>query len=335
MIKLLIVDDSALMRRQLTRLFESEGDFIVRVARNGREAIEENLSFQPDVISLDINMPEMDGLTALSLLMAQRPVPVVMVSSLTEKGALATFEALNLGAVDFVTKPGGTISLSLQEVEAEIVAKIRSAAKARLKKGRGRTVVAAPPPEPAPTTRTFPSRLVRNGVVLIGVSTGGPRTLEDILPLLPAEFPWPVVVAQHMPPSFTRPFAERMNNLCELEVSELNRPTTLQAGQVYIAKGGADVVLVAIDITALDVVDSYMARVINDTASMVRLLGAEVVICGIQPFVALTLVEMGRDLFGADCTFNLSQGMDKLHAKIALRADARYLEEDDAWPSAQ
>ncbi|GAB2953595.1 chemotaxis-specific protein-glutamate methyltransferase CheB [Aquaspirillum soli] len=243
MIKLLIVDDSALMRRQLTRLFESEGDFIVRVARNGREAIEENLSFQPDVISLDINMPEMDGLTALSLLMAQRPVPVVMVSSLTEKGALATFEALNLGAVDFVTKPGGTISLSLQEVEAEIVAKIRSAAKARLKKGRGRTVVAAPPPEPAPTTRTFPSRLVRNGVVLIGVSTGGPRTLEDILPLLPAEFPWPVVVAQHMPPSFTRPFAERMNNLCELEVSELNRPTTLQAGQVYIAKGGADVVL--------------------------------------------------------------------------------------------
>ncbi len=242
MIKLLIVDDSALMRRQLTRLFESEGDFIVRVARNGREAIEENLSFQPDVISLDINMPEMDGLTALSLLMAQRPVPVVMVSSLTEKGALATFEALNLGAVDFVTKPGGTISLSLQEVEAEIVAKIRSAAKARLKKGRGRTVVAAPPPEPAPTTRTFPSRLVRNGVVLIGVSTGGPRTLEDILPLLPAEFPWPVVVAQHMPPSFTRPFAERMNNLCELEVSELNRPTTLQAGQVYIAKGGADVV---------------------------------------------------------------------------------------------
>ena len=92
---------------------------------------------------------------------------------------------------------------------------------------------------------------------------------------------------------------------------------------------------VAIDITALDVVDSYMARVINDTASMVRLLGAEVVICGIQPFVALTLVEMGRDLFGADCTFNLSQGMDKLHAKIALRADARYLEEDDAWPSTQ
>lgn len=243
MIKLLIVDDSALMRRQLTRLFESEGDFIVRVARNGREAIEENLSFQPDVISLDINMPEMDGLTALSLLMAQRPVPVVMVSSLTEKGALATFEALNLGAVDFVTKPGGTISLSLQEVEAEIVAKIRSAAKARLKKGRGRTVVAPPPPEPAPKTRTFPSRLVRNGVVLIGVSTGGPRTLEDILPLLPAEFPWPVVVAQHMPPSFTRPFAERMNNLCKLEVSELNRPTTLQAGQVYIAKGGADVVL--------------------------------------------------------------------------------------------
>ena len=113
MIKLLIVDDSALMRRQLTTLFQETGGFEIRQARNGKEAVEENRNFKPDVVTLDINMPEMDGITALSLIMAERPVPVVMVSSLTEKGALATFEALNLGAVDYIAKPDGTISLSI------------------------------------------------------------------------------------------------------------------------------------------------------------------------------------------------------------------------------
>ena len=114
MIKLLIVDDSALMRRQLVSVFDAEGDFEIRLARNGKEAVQENIEFMPDVITLDINMPEMDGLTALSLLMEQRPVPVVMVSSLTEKSALATFEALALGAVDYVTKPGGTNVIKLR-----------------------------------------------------------------------------------------------------------------------------------------------------------------------------------------------------------------------------
>src|ERR1035438_1077895 len=131
MIKLLIVDDSALMRRQLMVLFQAEGDFEIRQARNGDEAVRENREFQPDVVTLDINMPEMDGLTALSLIMAERPVAVVMVSSLTNEGALATFEALNLGAVDYVAKPGGTISLSIDKITTELLAKVRSAARAR------------------------------------------------------------------------------------------------------------------------------------------------------------------------------------------------------------
>jgi two-component system, chemotaxis family, protein-glutamate methylesterase/glutaminase len=252
MIKLLIVDDSALMRRQLTEIFKAAGDFDIRIARNGREAVAENLAFLPDVVTLDINMPEMDGLTALSLLMAERPVPVVMVSSLTEKGALATLEALNLGAVDYIPKPGGTISLSIVEIETEVINKVRTAARARLKTTRGlaaRLRVDPPVQPPAAQAAPAPRPLVRrsgvrrDGVVLIGVSTGGPRTLEDILPLLPAEFPWPVLVAQHMPPSFTHPFAERMNTLCPLQVSELNRPTPLEQGNIYIGKGGADMVL--------------------------------------------------------------------------------------------
>lgn len=248
-IKLLIVDDSALMRRQLASLFEAEGDFEIRQARNGKEAVDENREFQPDVVSLDINMPEMDGITALSLMMADRPVPVVMVSSLTEKGALATFEALNLGAVDYIAKPGGTISLSIGEIKNDLVNKIRTAAGARIKK-KGSSVrglaqrLREEREKPVPHPIAMRRGVVGEGLVIIGVSTGGPRTLEDILPLLPVDFPWPVMVAQHMPASFTRPFADRLNDICALSVVEADRPMPLEAGTIYIGKGGADMVLV-------------------------------------------------------------------------------------------
>ncbi len=177
MIKLLIVDDSALMRRQLTTVFQAEGDFEIRQARNGREAVEENRAFQPDVVTLDINMPEMDGITALSLLMAERPVPVVMVSSLTEKGALATFEALNLGAVDYLAKPGGTISLSIDEISDELVTKVRAAARARLKAKGARGLAQrlreerAERAKPRPATARRAARRGRRGL-------GGDRRLD-------------------------------------------------------------------------------------------------------------------------------------------------------------
>jgi two-component system, chemotaxis family, protein-glutamate methylesterase/glutaminase len=243
MIKLLIVDDSALMRRQLTQVFEAEGDFQIHHARNGCEAVEENREFQPDVVTLDINMPEMDGLTALSLIMAERQVPVVMVSSLTEQGALATLEALNLGAVDFIVKPGGTISLSINEIRADLVSKVRAAARAKLKrKGLAqrirddrKTVLA----RPVAVRRGVASE----GLVLIGVSTGGPSTLEEILPQLPANFPWPVLVAQHMPAAFTKSFAVRLNQVCSLRVVEAGSPMPVERGTIYIGKGGADILV--------------------------------------------------------------------------------------------
>jgi len=247
MIKLLIVDDSALMRRQLKLLFEAEGDFTILQARNGLEAVEGCRDFQPDVVTLDINMPEMDGLTALSLIMAERPVPVVMVSSLTEHGALATLEALNMGAVDFIAKPGGTISLSLDEIEDALVAKVRAAAGARLRKGPSATRDLARRLRQdrdrvleRPITRRAPGA---EGLVVIGVSTGGPRTLEDILPDLSATCPWPVLVAQHMPGAFTRSFAERLDKVCALRVVEAAGPMPVEAGHIYIAKGSADMVL--------------------------------------------------------------------------------------------
>ena len=249
MIKLLIVDDSALMRRQLMTLFQAEGDFEIRQVRNGEEAVRENREFQPDVVSLDINMPEMDGLTALSLIMAERPVAVVMVSSLTNEGALATFEALNLGAVDYVAKPGGTISLSIDRITEQLVAKVRSAARARprgtrfnaagvvrrMQEERRKTVQESSAPKgPAVPTE---------GVLVIGASTGGPRALEIVLSGLPERFPWPVLVAQHMPAAFTRAFAERLNQCCALEVVEAASALAVEAGKVYIGRGGADTLL--------------------------------------------------------------------------------------------
>jgi two-component system chemotaxis response regulator CheB len=275
--RVLVVDDSALMRKLLTSVLR-EGGYEVQTARHGAEAVELVLQWQPDVVTLDINMPEMDGLTALSLLMAARPTPVIMVSSLTEKGALATFEALALGAVDFIAKPGGTISLKVDDIAAVLLDKVRSASRARLGAAGARraavpavklmagpattqattqaaTRAAKPATTPANQPATAPAApraaaahgpqpaAGPSGLVLIGVSTGGPRTLEDILPALPADFPWPVLVAQHMPANFTDTFARRMDSLCALKVVEVATGMPLEAGQVYIGRGGADLVV--------------------------------------------------------------------------------------------
>ena len=258
--RVLVVDDSALMRKLLMGMLV-EGGYEVKSARHGAEAVDMVLQWQPDVVTLDINMPEMDGLTALSLIMSARPTPVIMVSSLTEKGALATFEALALGAVDFIPKPGGTISLHVNEIKVMLFDKVRSATRARLgarpavrpatgveRVLRAATAVRTPahvatPAVPASTARmpavARPGIRVQ-GLVLIGVSTGGPRTLEDILPKLSAQFPWPVLVAQHMPANFTDTFARRMDSLCALNVVEVAAPMPLQAGTVYIGRGGTD-----------------------------------------------------------------------------------------------
>jgi two-component system chemotaxis response regulator CheB len=302
MIKLLIVDDSALMRRQLMQLFEAEGDFVLRQVRNGREAVEVNTEFQPDVVTLDINMPEMDGITALSLIMAERPVPVVMVSSLTEQGALATFEALNLGAVDYIAKPGGTISLSLGEIKDDLVRKVRAAARAKL---RGKAPLASGLTQRlreerarTETRAAAPRRgVASDGVVLIGVSTGGPRTLEDILPLLPADFPWPVLVAQHMPASFTKPFADRLNDRCAVRVVEASHPMPLEPGTVYVGKGGADM-LIAKRAGALTVIAKPETREFLWHPS-VELMGRSALEhCDPTRLVAVMLTGMGYD--GAD-----------------------------------
>jgi two-component system chemotaxis response regulator CheB len=243
MIKLLIVDDSALMRKVIREFFEAEGDFQIEVARNGKEAIEKNLSFEPDVITLDINMPEMDGLTALAHIMNTRPVPVVMVSSLTEEGAIATFEALNLGAVDYVAKPGGTISLNISEVKDEIISKVRVAARARLRKSSLVKKIKEDGDKVRNAANNNSLASYDERIVLIGVSTGGPRTLEEILVSIPGDFPIPIIIAQHMPAKFTKSFADRLNSICELSVVEVDKPMAVDIGTIFIGMGGSDVIL--------------------------------------------------------------------------------------------
>jgi two-component system chemotaxis response regulator CheB len=177
-----------------------------------------------------------------------------MVSSLTSQGAEVTLQALSLGAVDFIPKPDGTVSLHIDKIKVALVAKVRQAAKVRLRQSRGLTerirsgAIAkndrwqAGPNSGAQETEIASGGSIR-GVVLIGVSTGGPAAIEEILPSLPASFPWPIVVAQHMPESFTGVFARRINDLCALEVMEVSKPIPLRAGAVYIGRGDADILV--------------------------------------------------------------------------------------------
>ena len=250
MIKLLVVDDSALVRKLLGKVFGGEPDFEVRFARNGLEALELLKPFAPDVITLDIHMPQMDGLACLDRIMIEWPCPVVMVSTLTAEGAETTLEAFRLGAVDFVPKPEGTVSLHIDDLAPELIAKVRGAAGAKLRSslrladrvrhrmGQAQTKGRTPRSENAVAERP-----TGEGLVLVGTSTGGPPALEALLTALPAEFPWPILVAQHMPASFTGPLANRLDRICALNVVEVQRPVLVQPGTVYIGRGDADLIV--------------------------------------------------------------------------------------------
>ena len=254
MIRLLIVDDSALMRRLLGDVFKAEGDFEIAFARDGAEALEILPAFKPDVVTLDVQMPRMDGLACLDRIMLEQPCPVVMVSSRTEAGAAETLKALELGAVDFIQKPRGAVSLAMDELTPQLVEKVRAAAAARLRRSlrlvervrlrAGLPSATARKARPLPAgPRVLPAGGPVERVVLVGCSTGGPPALDRLLAPLPAAFPWPILVAQHMPATFTGPLAQRLDKLCALNVVEVTRPVPVRPGQVYIGRGDADIIL--------------------------------------------------------------------------------------------
>jgi two-component system chemotaxis response regulator CheB len=246
-IKILVVDDSALVRKLIGQAFATQTDFEVQFARNGREALAAIAASRPDVVTLDVHMPEMDGLTCLDRIMIETPCPVVMVSSMTAAGADATLEALRLGAVDFVAKPTGAVSLRFDDLARPLIEKVRAAAGARLKtslrlRERVRFRMREATGTPA-SVRKAKQVLKGEGLVLVGTSTGGPPALEALLAGLPASFPWPIVIAQHMPATFTGPLARRLDGISRLSVQEVRDPTVLIPGNAYIGRGDADVIV--------------------------------------------------------------------------------------------
>ena len=249
MTKVLVVDDSALLRRVVGEILREAG-FTIATAKDGVEALDQIHRFEPDVVTLDVQMPRMGGLACLDRIMVERPCPVVMLSSLTTDGAETTLEALALGAVDFLPKPDGAVTLAVDAFAPILVEKVAAAAQARVRRSHrllervreGRRPL-APRVEPAPRPTRRPAYGDGSGVVLIGTSTGGPPALDVVLSGLPERFPWPVLVAQHMPATFTGSLASRLDDLCALPVVEVTRPTPIAGGGVYVARGDADMIV--------------------------------------------------------------------------------------------
>ena len=237
-IRVVVVDDSALVRSLLTEIINRQADMqCVGAASDPYVAREMIRNLDPDVITLDVEMPRMDGIDFLSKLMRLRPMPVVMVSTLTERGADVTLRALELGAIDFVAKPKIGISNGLQQLAQEITEKIRIAAKAQVRK------LATPPPTApgdavaAPPVPANIGRLSTEKIVFIGASTGGTEATREVLTNLPPDSP-AVVITQHMPPGFTRSYATRLNGLCRIAVKEAEDGERVLPGHAYIAPGG-------------------------------------------------------------------------------------------------
>jgi two-component system chemotaxis response regulator CheB len=230
--KVLIVDDSALVRQLLTQILGSDpGLEVVGTAGDPFVARDKIKKLSPDVLTLDIEMPRMDGLTFLEKLMRGHPMPVIMISSLTDKGADTTLRALGLGAIDYITKPKVDVSNGTVELADEIIAKVKMAARSRV---RCATASAAPP-------AALPSKPIQfsatHKIVAVGASTGGTEALKDLLAPLPADFPG-VVIVQHMPEAFTRQFAQRLDSLCRIRVKEAEDGDRVLPGHALLAPGG-------------------------------------------------------------------------------------------------
>jgi two-component system chemotaxis response regulator CheB len=239
-IRVVVVDDSALVRGLLSEIIDRQPDMCcVGAAADPLVAREMIRNLNPDVITLDIEMPRMDGLDFLQRLMRLRPMPVVMVSTLTERGADVTLKALELGAVDFVSKPKIGVADGLRQLGADITEKVRTAAKARVHRlATPAPAVGGQPAVPAKSvTVASLGRLSTEKIIFIGASTGGTEATREVLVNLPADCP-AVMITQHMPPGFTKSYAARLNGLCKIRVAEATDGERVLPGHAYIAPGG-------------------------------------------------------------------------------------------------
>lgn len=254
-IRVLVVDDSPFMRKALERMLQAPDIQVVGTARDGLDALEKIPQLNPDIVTLDVEMPRLDGLGCLRRIMADMPRAVLMVSSLTQEGAQATLDALALGALDFISKETSLASASILQIQQDLQEKVRKLARSpRFRQARPAPAPPsglAPAPAPWPTATPAvpapaPQAVARLGalsgaraeLLAIGCSTGGPKALQDLLPGLPRTLPVPCLIVQHMPATFTRAFAERLNGLCQVRVKEAEHQEPALPGCVYIAPGG-------------------------------------------------------------------------------------------------
>ncbi|MCG9583127.1 chemotaxis response regulator protein-glutamate methylesterase [Vibrio tubiashii] len=263
-IKVLVVDDSSFFRRRVSEIINSEARLeVIDVATNGKEAVDKALRIKPDVITMDIEMPVMDGITAVREIMAKSPVPILMFSSLTHDGAKATLDALDAGALDFLPKKFEDIARNRDEAVTLLQQRVIQIASKRAMMRRSMPKPAAPsrpasqpattrsslrPAPTAPTAKpTVATRFKSSGkkyqLTAIGTSTGGPVALQKILTKLPANYPHPIVLIQHMPATFTAAFASRLNSLCKIQVKEAADGDPLKPGVAYLAPGGKQMMI--------------------------------------------------------------------------------------------
>lgn len=252
-IEVLVVDDSAFMRKMITDLLESNPAInVVGTARDGCDALDKIKELKPDLITLDIEMPNLDGLATLERIIEDYDIPVIMLSSLTQEGAEQTVKALEMGAFDFISKPSGSISLDLHKIKDQLLEKVIAAAsnKGRISRSRERGIVARTSPTTTKTIETSISKEAPvktrakslstsvNTIVAIGTSTGGPRALQTVLTKLPADLAAPIVIVQHMPRGFTKSLADRLDSICAINVKEAENGMILENATAYIAPGG-------------------------------------------------------------------------------------------------
>ncbi|MDQ0350641.1 two-component system chemotaxis response regulator CheB [Alkalibacillus filiformis] len=232
-IKVLVIDDSAFMRKVISDIINQDKYLeVIGTARNGEDGLKKVKQLNPDVITLDIEMPVMDGLTALKLIMEEQPTPVIMLSSLTYEGANSTITALQHGAIDFINKTSGPISLDLNTVSEDICTKVKQAATANINRTN------SPKEDHHNYTEVKTQQFKHNEtIVAIGVSTGGPKALQQVLSQLPKEIDVPIVIVQHMPAKFTKSLAERLDRLSDINVKEVQNGELLKNGYAYIAPG--------------------------------------------------------------------------------------------------
>lgn len=249
-IRVLIVDDSAFMRKIINDLLDSEPAItVIGHARNGEQALQMIDSEKPDIITLDIEMPVLDGLKTLEIIMNKHPLPVIMLSSLTEEGSVQTIRALELGAVDFIQKPTLSFMITSSQFKEDLITKIKASIAYQINpqvtlyevpetQKRKIETIAMPPSE---INKTRPDQRRRQystkKIVAIAVSTGGPKALQSVIPKLPGNLPSPVLIVQHMPPGFTKSLADRLNQLSDIHVKEAEDSEIIKNSHVYIAPG--------------------------------------------------------------------------------------------------